>query len=124
MPQPYSSETGRRVDYLARHAREQNAGSLLRRYGSISVGLLPHSAYRHALLWRYGPFWKELLHFPEVPRVEGDRILVPADPAGKVHAGSRVVNSLDGYPPRWNRGECVLRRIDPHWFINMCAGAI
>ncbi len=69
---------------------------------------------------------KGYYYFPQPPRVENNRIVLAryslVDHA-YTHPGQRVLDSLDSYPPNWERGECVLKRIDDHWFITMCRGA-
>lgn len=73
--------------------------------------------------WRYfsTPIHKGYYHFPQPPRIERGHILKHdfRQPDG-LGLGQRVFESLNGYPPDWQRGECVLRRIDAHWFITMC----
>lgn len=69
------------------------------------------------------PIRKEYWHFPQPPHVEDGWLLKPdydlQDRPTKAK-GYRVLDSLDGYPPTWKRGECVLKRIDAHWYIAMC----
>lgn len=75
---------------------------------------------------RYGGLQKGYRHYPQVPQVKDGHILIPGyDLNNKpiVQAGDRVLDSLDDYPPDWKRGECVLKRIDLYWFIQMCRAA-
>jgi hypothetical protein len=75
---------------------------------------------------RYGGLQKGYRHYPQVPQVKDGHILIPDyDLNNKpiVRAGDRVLDSLDDYPPDWKRGECVLKRIDDYWFIQMCRAA-
>lgn len=73
---------------------------------------------------RYGGIYKGYYYFPQIPRMQEGHIVVPVcchlDESLTIRLGQRVLNSLDGYPPDWKRGECVLKRIDDHWFIAMC----
>jgi hypothetical protein len=69
------------------------------------------------------PIRKAYWHFPQPPRVEDGWLLDPGydlqdRPAPR--KAYRVFASLDGFPPTWKRAECVLKRIDAHWFIAMC----
>lgn len=68
---------------------------------------------------------KSYYFFPQVPRIEHGHILVPHEspryPGYRL--GQRVFDSLDGYPPNWKQGECVLKPIDSQWFIAMCRSA-
>lgn len=69
--------------------------------------------------------FKSYYFFPQAPRIEDGHILVPHEspryPGYRL--GQRVFGSLDGYPPNWKQGECVLRPIDTQWFISMCRSA-
>lgn len=69
---------------------------------------------------------KEYWHYPQPPRIGDGSILTPGygwNDEPTVRKSRRVLDSLDDYPPDWQPGECVLRRIDPHWFIAMCKSA-
>lgn len=79
------------------------------------------------LATRLNPIYKAYWHFPQQPRVENGRLLVPdydLQDRPVTPGGYRVYGSLDTYPPAWKPGECVLKRIDAHWFIAMCQGAL
>lgn len=68
---------------------------------------------------------KSYYFFPQAPRIENGHVLVP-DSSSHLpgfRSGQRVFDSLDGYPPKWEQGECVLRPIDAQWFIAMCRSA-
>lgn len=62
-------------------------------------------------------------HFPQPPRVENGHI-INADYSlvdkAYTRPGVRAFDSLDFFPPHWERGECVLRQIDSQWFLFMC----
>ena len=62
-------------------------------------------------------------YFPQSPRVENGHI-INADYSltdnTYTRPGVRVFDSLDMYPPNWERGECVLKQIDSQWFLFMC----
>lgn len=66
---------------------------------------------------------KGFCYYPQPPRVENGHIINASyslrDNA-YTRPGLRVFDSLDNYPPKWKRGECVEKRIDDHWFICMC----
>ena len=73
------------------------------------------------------PIRKSYWHFPQPPRVEDGWLLEPEydmqdRPVSR--KAYRVFDSLNGFPPAWTRGECVLKRIDAHWFIAMCRAAL
>lgn len=72
--------------------------------------------------WRYSTFLrKSYYHFPQPPRVENGRLLIHRfDLPSDIGPDLRVFDSLDRYPPDWQAGECVLKRIDEHWFIALC----
>lgn len=70
--------------------------------------------------------FKQYWHYPQPPRIGDGRILTPGygwNDEPTVRKSQRVLDSLDDYPTDWQPGECVLRRIDPHWFIAMCKSA-
>ena len=87
----------------------------------ISLGTLKKERDRIHL--RYGLICKGYYYFPQPPRIENGHI-VEAGYSLIDHAytrsGQRVLKSLDGFPPDWKRGECVLKPIDDRWFITMC----
>jgi hypothetical protein len=66
---------------------------------------------------------KGFCYYPQPPREENGHI-IDADYSLRDKAytrpGLRVFDSLDAYPPHWERGEYVLKRIDKHWFLFMC----
>lgn len=74
--------------------------------------------------WRYGAgISKAYFHYPQPPKVQDGRLLTPYYTiTGKpiTRPGERVLESLNDYPPNWKKGECVLRRIDPNWFLAFC----
>ena len=66
---------------------------------------------------------KGFCYFPQPPKVESGRIInigYSLEDKAFTRPGLRVFDSLDDYPPNWERSECVLKRIDAHWFIFMC----
>lgn len=73
------------------------------------------------------PIVKRYVNFPQPPRVEDSWLLEPTydmQDRPTTRKAYRVFDSLDGYPPAWERGECVLKRIDAQWFIAMCRFAL
>lgn len=68
---------------------------------------------------------KGYYYFPQPPKLENGHVMVPSinsrDPGYRL--GQRVFESLDDYPANWAKGECVLKRINLHWFISMCRTA-
>jgi hypothetical protein len=85
------------------------------------LGSLKHRYSKHRLRYFATDIHKGYYYFPQIPRVESGRILKSSQFGYSL--GQRVFDSLDDYPPNWKRGECVLKRIDPHWFIAMCRTA-
>ena len=73
-----------------------------------------------------GLVWKNYFYVPVVPNVEQGRLWWPRSPhSGQMNRSARVLDSLDEYPPDWLQGrpvaECVYRRIEPQWFLTLCA---
>jgi hypothetical protein len=112
-PDPYAPETGRRVE----EQRIAEAGLPgYERYGTLIVRLDGIDYFR--VWYKWGIVMKYLAYFPEPPRVEQERIMLPADAEGKIRPWDRVLPSLNEPPDDWVG--CLFRRIDPHWFINLC----
>jgi hypothetical protein len=62
-------------------------------------------------------------HYPYPPKIQDSHILQPyytknGEPLSR--PSERVLESLDKIPSDWEKGECILRRINPNWFIAMC----
>lgn len=88
----------------------------------IERGVTPKRAYYELSLRYPGTLLsKGYYYFPRPPRIEAGKIVRydRRSPTG-LSPGQRVFDSLDEYPPDWKRGECVLKRLDAHWFISMC----
>lgn len=63
--------------------------------------------------------WKDYVYYPAAPEIENGRIKLPRELIDRKYGiRNRVLESLDN--PRWEYGECVLRRIDPQWFLRRC----
>lgn len=117
LPDPYSLKTGKRVLDLI---RSHQFGQLeVRRYSTLKLVPTDRCRYYRGSV-RYGTIWKDYHHFPEVPKVEGGLLWWPTNEKGEVNDKDRVFASLNSYPPNWEKGDCVYRRIDPQWFIRMC----
>jgi len=62
---------------------------------------------------------KGYVYFRSPPQVEGGYLLgLPGHPKYLF----RVLPSLDGppWPSDWKSGECLLRKIEPQWFLSLC----
>ena len=116
LPDPYSVETGKHVlELILSHQFGQFE---VRRYSTLKLVPADKRYYRGSV--RYGTIWKDYHHFPETPKVEDGRLWWPANEKGEMNDKDRVFSSLNGYPPNWEKGDCVYRRIELHWFIRMC----
>lgn len=124
-PNPYSQEAAKQFDDLLRAGKIPS----LIRYSSIQVELKdtqnPERHFAHVLL-STGPhlIFKDLVHFPEAARIEGENLWLPAGERFGVTEKNRIFPTLNVYPPRWDTGECVYRQIETHWFIRMCAAVV
>ena len=76
--------------------------------------------YVELAIGRKGRFNKSWVHFPEAPRIEDGYLLPPGYRPGGRRGYRRVYDSLSVTPPRWYENRCVYRRIDAHWFLQMC----
>ncbi|WP_374403240.1 hypothetical protein [Niveibacterium sp.] len=68
--------------------------------------------------------WKALFHTPVPVRVTDGYLEYPPEPGKRTPNFSaipeQVLDSLNGYPSGWKKGECLYRQIDPQWFLMMC----
>jgi hypothetical protein len=65
---------------------------------------------------------KGYLYFPlPEPRIEQRRLLGPIHFTSGQRRSWRVLPQLDqDWPEDWASGECLLRRIEPQWFLFLC----
>lgn len=66
---------------------------------------------------------KGFCYFPQPPKVENGHIVNAGySSADKAYTrpGLRVFDSLSSFPPNLEQLECVVKRINDHWFIYMC----
>lgn len=118
LPDPYSEATTKR-----REAMFKEYGYAIRyKYGAIGIRLADHRYDTVSLL--YGnSIYKDLMFIPEIPRIKNNVLIQPGlDEAEQLKHPmfTRVLPSLNDYPPELHKGYCVLRQIEPQWFINMC----
>ncbi|MBL8495231.1 MAG: hypothetical protein JNM37_13410 [Rhodocyclaceae bacterium] len=115
---PYSIEGAARFDVLLRAGTPQG---YFRKIGTIEV-LLLGKEYARSSFFRYpkgAGLFKRFVYYPVRPRVENGLLLHPFH-FGRQGEGDRVFDSLNAFPPDWKVGECVLRKLEPQWFIQMC----
>ena len=135
---PYSDESiqklkefreQRRTDMenYAKYGREQKApfhesSQLNYKYGVLRIKLKNEDGnyYDRPSFYPFTSVWKDLYHFPEAPRVENGVLITTPDTWGPYARKRRVLDSLDYNPDNWRSYECVYRRIEPKWFINLC----
>ncbi len=129
---PYSIETAKKFNDLIVHSPNLLD---IRSLSGVRISLLKKRD-SHGLLHGYGWIWKEYGYMPQIPKIEGGKLRHPwsvtTSWAGQAphlvwqeairKDSSRVLDSLDGYPPDWKRGECVYRPIESQWFIVICRG--
>lgn len=110
-PDPYSATAALQIkDELQRPGFD-----VFIRHGVLKITL---DDPRYFTTWsRYGIVIKDLYYFPEVPRIENGWLVVP-DATGVPEQFSPVVDSLN-HPPK-NFKMCLLRPIEPKWFIRLC----
>ena len=116
-PDPYSKEAAS----LVKKKIEERGFQLYREYGALVLRQSPKKRFR-AMNLRYGTVWKDFMFFPEVPRIENGELLWPINTQGNYAMRRRVLSSLNGFPDHWKDFECVVRKIEPQWFIRMCNG--
>jgi hypothetical protein len=76
-----------------------------------------------ALYLSTGFNWKDYFYFPVDPHIEQGKIKLPRKwyDSGVSDLWLRVLDSTDSlYWWNWERGECVLTKIEPKWYIRRC----
>jgi hypothetical protein len=65
---------------------------------------------------------KGYIYFASPLRVDGPFLLGPPGKDGTPKYRERLLETLDGppWPSEWRPRECVLRRIEPQWFLAIC----
>lgn len=116
-PDPYSLTTAVALE----KARGKGSMKISRAYGAVVLRPSPKKRFR-AMNLRYVTVWKDFMFFPEVPRIENGELLWPINTRGNYAKRRRVLPSLNDFPGEWKDYECVLRKIEPQWFIRMCNG--
>ncbi|HEY8098829.1 MAG TPA: hypothetical protein VIE65_22400 [Methylobacter sp.] len=78
--------------------------------------------------WPWGNRQKGYIYFPQtVPEIEHGRLIGPVYKTTllETKASWRVLEQLDeSWPDDWAHDECLLRRIEPHWFLYLCRDII
>lgn len=120
-PTPYSAEATKQFSALIRAGKIKNVIP----YSSIGVELVDEQRpdkYSGFVLISAGwqRIFKELVYFPEIPKIEQGELIFPADSTGRWRHTRRVFPTLNDYPPDWKKGECVYRQFETQWFIYMC----
>jgi hypothetical protein len=93
---------------------EKLGGEFDSKYGGLAITLKDHRYVTASLS-------KTLLNFPEIPRIKDGVLIGPGvDEKKQIDHPmfSRVLPSLNDYLPK--KGYCVLRQIEPQWFIDVC----
>ncbi|KAB2890087.1 MAG: hypothetical protein F9K32_10155 [Desulfobulbaceae bacterium] len=66
---------------------------------------------------------KGFCYYPQLPRLEDGHVVATGyslKDKSYTRPGIRVFEFLDEYPPDLQRYECVVKPIDPQWFIYLC----
>lgn len=104
-------------DFLSRRnaLRDERWDLFYSRYSALEIHL-------NDVRYFSSPFFKTLLHFPEVPRVKENLLITPGEDEKKQlekrYPDHVVYPSLNNHLPQ--KGYCALRQIEPQWFINVC----
>lgn len=117
LPKPYSVDTARQAVEM----RRRLGLYACRQYCAKRIRLADDRAF--ILKVRYGWLFKDFTYFPQPPKISGGKLWPPVNERGNSRAKGRVLKDLDRFPPRWKKGECVYRQIEPQWFIRMCRAA-
>lgn len=116
LPAPYSIKTGKKIKEIG---YGEQGRQLNHQYGALSIKLLDKRYLGGSI--RYGVLMKYLVFFPEPPRIENGFLLGPFNEKGEYLFKSPIKDSLKYYPTDWRKARrCVLRNIEPRWFISLC----
>ena len=113
---PYSIESAIKL-------KEMDNEKSWSQYHSRSTALIKmeDSMLHEATYFWNGIFnWKDYVYIPVTPSIEQGRMKFPrrVNDGNEPHLWLRVLESLDS--PKWDMGECVLRKIEPQWFLIRC----
>ena len=113
---PYSTEAA----IKSKAMRDNNTFSQNNFRSAALIKMADTNIFWAAYLWNGGLNWKDYVYFPEPPIIEEGRIKWPTEIKARVFSNHwlRTLDSLDS--PTWERGECVLRKIEPQWFLKRC----
>lgn len=120
-PNPYSVEAAIQFSALIRAGKIKNVVP----YSSIGVELVDErrpGKYSGFVLISAGwqRIFKELVYFPEIPKIENGKLWWPVDGKKGYWRADRVFTTLNAHPPDWKKGECVYRQFEAQWLIRMC----
>ena len=115
---PYSHES---ADFIRNILIKKQGKRLRDKYVELGVVPYPSEKYR-AYTLRFAWIWKDYVHFPVPPRVDKDLFYNPRSGTNKKISTNRHLGSLDKFPEDWKEYECVYRRIEPNWFLQLCNG--
>jgi hypothetical protein len=122
LPNPYTLETAKKVDAIVRDP-ENKTFAIFDKYGALRIKLSPEERYFARNPPRMVVVRKDYYHIPELPRIEDGWLLGPVNREGKHFFRTRVVASTNWFPLTWEwPSDCVLRPIEPHWFLRLCTG--
>lgn len=124
-PSPYSHEAAKQFEV------SRKGGKLfsLNPYFTIYIDLIDIEGpdnYTARVLTSSGPrsIFKRLMFISETARIDDGNLWLPTNPVTGKNAKVRVFTSLNSYPSNWDKGECVYRQIEAHWFLCLCAGVV
>lgn len=120
-PNPYSAEATEQFHRLIRTEKIRN----INQYSSIAIELVDErrpGKYSGFVLISAGwqRIFKELVYFPEIPKIENGKLWWPVDGKKGYWRADRVFATLSAHPPDWKKGECVYRQFEAQWLIRMC----
>ena len=115
---PYSLEAAEKVKQINDEGTwEQN------HFRTTAIVEINDRRYRSFYWLMGGGNWKDYYYFPIDPDIEKGRLKMPRLLYGTKfpRTGYRVLDSTDSlHWWSWSWGECVVRKIEPHWYIHRC----
>jgi hypothetical protein len=131
LPDPYSAKSAKLAEEMIKNSKKINdllseKKPIEYQYGALVISLQPKAKYKKNTFWFEGVH-KDIYYIPEVPLIKNGELVDPANADGEHILKRSVVSSLRYIPSKWyfsnniDDFSCVLRQIEPQWFLRMCA---
>jgi hypothetical protein len=131
LPDPYSAKSAKLAEEMIKSSKKINnwlseQKPVEYQYGALVISLQPKAKYSKNVS-EFEDVHKDIYYIPEVPLIKNGELVDPANIDGKRILKRSVVPSLNYIPSKWYSSNyfhdfsCVLKQIEPQWFLRMCA---